>query len=75
MKHALRAALSALVAISGLVPLVLGTGSPAAQVGWAASAVAAAGAVNRLLAMVDPYLPGWLRVGPSRTPPTAPPHG
>jgi hypothetical protein len=66
-KHALRAALSALVVISGLVPLVLGTGSSGAQVGWAAGAVAAAGAVNRLLAAADPYLPGWLRVGPPRS--------
>lgn len=65
-KHALRAALSALVAICGVVPLVLGTGSSGTQVGWAAGAVAAAGAVNRLLAAADPYLPGWLRVGPPR---------
>jgi len=65
-KHALRAALSALVAICGVVPLVLGTGSPGSQAGWAAGAVAAAGLVNRLLAAADPYLPAWLRVGPPR---------
>jgi len=65
-KHALRAALSTLVAISAAIPLVLGTGSAGSQFVWAAGAVAAAGAVNRAIAAADPYLPSWLRVGPPR---------
>jgi hypothetical protein len=69
-KHALRAALSAFVALCTTLPLILSTRDGVAQTTWAASAVAIAGVVNRLLAAVNPFLPTWLRVGDTNVTPS-----